>query len=152
MCSTVGCEKAICVKGPRLCWACYMRGRRAGTILARPRKTPAEAAERKRLKRNEWEASLPAERKRARRIRKYGLQLEAWQAMWDSQKGLCAACSEKMLPSGSSADSVVVDHCHATGAVRALLHSGCNKALGHLQENPSRAAGLASYVLLRCKP
>jgi hypothetical protein len=40
----------------------------------------------------------------------------------------------------------VVDHCHDTGAVRALLCIQCNAGLGHFDHNPARLRAAASYV------
>lgn len=39
-----------------------------------------------------------------------------------------------------------IDHNHSTGAVRDVLCSGCNTALGLLGESPERAAGLIEYM------
>jgi Recombination endonuclease VII len=40
-----------------------------------------------------------------------------------------------------------VDHDHATGAVRGLLCSDCNTALGHLHDSPEIIHSLLKYVL-----
>lgn len=69
---------------------------------------------------------------------KYGLSLEEYQELYDKQKGRCASCGKKR--------KLVVDHCHTSGKVRALLCGGCNTALGMLEENPELLERLASYI------
>lgn len=49
------------------------------------------------------------------------------------QRGLCAICHEPVMP-----DEAVLDHCHKTGYVRAVLHRGCNAFIGHLENNQAR--------------
>lgn len=66
------------------------------------------------------------------------------------QGGRCALCQ---LP--CSAKEAVLDHHHGTGAVRAVLHRGCNSLLGKLENNAARygvrdigtfANGVAGYL------
>jgi hypothetical protein len=68
------------------------------------------------------------------------------------QLGLCAICKESVDPG-----EAVLDHCHTTGLIRAVLHRGCNMYIGALENNqkrnritPSRLtnilAGFESYV------
>lgn len=49
------------------------------------------------------------------------------------QHGLCAICHEQI-----NADEAVLDHCHKTGYIRAVLHRGCNAYIGHLENNMAR--------------
>lgn len=49
------------------------------------------------------------------------------------QSGLCAICHETVMP-----DEAVLDHCHKTGYIRAVLHRGCNAYIGHLENNMAR--------------
>ena len=62
----------------------------------------------------------------------------------------CALC-KGLLPEGEA----VLDHDHATGAIRGTLHRGCNALLGKVENNYRRygvrnlaafMAGLASYL------
>jgi hypothetical protein len=39
-----------------------------------------------------------------------------------------------------------VDHDHITGRVRALLCSGCNTGIGHLQDDPDVLRRAADYI------
>lgn len=68
----------------------------------------------------------------------YGIDFNA---LWESQSGLCAVCGEAMLPTGREPKSVVVDHnrrcCPSNGScgvcVRGLVHNRCNLIIGHLE-------------------
>lgn len=64
--------------------------------------------------------------------------------MGASQQWRCAICSRKAYPAGSR---LVVDHDHATGAVRALLCSPCNSALGLMGDKPDRLKAAARYLV-----
>ena len=75
---------------------------------------------------------------------KYKLTVEAYQALIDSQGYRCASCSRDLrtLPR----HEVQIDHCHHTGAVRAILCGLCNRALGLLGDDPARVQLLANYI------
>lgn len=49
------------------------------------------------------------------------------------QQGLCAICHEPVTQ-----DEAVLDHCHTTGYIRAVLHRGCNAYIGHMENNQKR--------------
>lgn len=70
--------------------------------------------------------------------RKYGIGLDEWNGMFQSQAGRCAVC-QRPLP-------LLVDHDHLTGRVRGLLCNDCNLALGFLNDSPERALSLAEYL------
>lgn len=64
------------------------------------------------------------------------------------QGGRCAVCQLPLT-------KPVLDHDHVTGAVRAVLHNGCNALLGKVENNHKRygvvnlaafANGIASYL------
>lgn len=70
--------------------------------------------------------------------------------MLANQGGRCALC-KLPLPAGQA----VLDHDHATGVVRGVLHRGCNSLLGKVENNYRRygvrsldafLAGTASYL------
>lgn len=81
--------------------------------------------------------------------RDYGISLELYQKILVEQLGLCAICG---TPSGSERSnnngykSLAVDHDHATGAVRGLLCSRCNKALGDFLDSPALLRKAADYL------
>lgn len=64
--------------------------------------------------------------------RKYGIDFAAYQQMLLAQKGVCAICDnpETKMESGTLR-LLSVDHNHETGAVRGLLCSNCNLAIGY---------------------
>lgn len=75
----------------------------------------------------------------ARKYR-YGLTDKQYRDLLDAQDGRCAICGDVMAPPH-------VDHCHTSGTVRGLLCNNCNKALGHLKDDPTRLLAAADYLL-----
>lgn len=70
-----------------------------------------------------------------------------------TQNGLCAICKQ---PFGLMPLDPVLDHNHATGAIRGVLHRCCNSVLGKLENGAKRyglrdiisfISGTASYLL-----
>jgi hypothetical protein len=65
--------------------------------------------------------------RRANRLkRKYGLTIEDYDRMADTQGNACVVCREPD-------DDLFVDHDHRTGQVRGLLCNRCNTLLGYLE-------------------
>lgn len=81
--------------------------------------------------------------RRAIVVKKYGITLAEWDAMYLAQAGLCASCNQ---PPDIESRGLVVDHNHATGAVRALLCSKCNLGLGHFMDDPRLLRLAADYL------
>ncbi len=89
----------------------------------------------------------------ASRFNRYGLRDHEYQAMVDTQKGLCAICNK--VPTGKRS-VLVVDHDDkiADGkmglacrkSVRELLCDNCNKGLGHFFHNSTLLRQAAEYV------
>lgn len=76
---------------------------------------------------------------RAKHLRqRYRLTPDAFERMVVEQGGACAICGAEV--------PLHVDHCHATGRVRALLCNHCNCALGQLREDPGIARAVAEYL------
>jgi hypothetical protein len=50
--------------------------------------------------------------------------------MYLAQSGRCKLCSFHIVKGED-----VLDHCHETGAVRAVLHRSCNSLLGKIENN-----------------
>lgn len=63
-----------------------------------------------------------------RRLKKYGVTLEEYEALLESQGGVCAICQGP--PNGKDDDIYHADHDHKTGELRGLLCSRCNNGLG----------------------
>lgn len=71
---------------------------------------------------------------------KYGLAIEQYDAMREAQGGACAICSRPFTSTPN------VDHDHATGTVRALLCTPCNKGLGYFEDSIIRLICASDYV------
>jgi hypothetical protein len=74
---------------------------------------------------------------RANHVKKrYGMSLDEYDRLIANG---CTVCGEVKK-------RIVMDHCHATDAVRAPLCNGCNVALGAAGDDPVRLRALADYV------
>jgi len=69
----------------------------------------------------------------------YGITIEDYNAMFVRQGGACAVCRRTGL-------KLVVDHCHLTGQVRALLCLTCNSALGFWRDSSDIVRAAAQYL------
>lgn len=79
---------------------------------------------------------------------KYGLTRADYDRMLAAQGGCCAIC--QCATSGASRGAGwLVDHDHATGAVRGLLCVKCNTGLGLFQDSVKVAQAAAQYLLNR---
>jgi hypothetical protein len=84
--------------------------------------------------------------------RKYGLTVTARDELLVAQAGRCACCGTAIVfattnVSGSAVKTkAVVDHCHTTGRVRAILCNGCNIGLGAFEDNPELLHQAAAYL------
>jgi hypothetical protein len=64
-------------------------------------------------------------------LRKYGLTLEEYKKIIDSQNSCCAIC---LLPLDMGLHTCV-DHCHKTGKTREILCRKCNTILGQANDS-----------------
>lgn len=62
----------------------------------------------------------------------YGMTLEEYNDMLESQNGVCKICCG--LNTHSNRGNLYVDHCHSTGKVRGLLCNYCNSGLGNARD------------------
>lgn len=93
------------------------------------------------------------EYKRRAGLKLLGVTLEEYEQMWTAQNGKCAnpGCdvhAPLRMPDHRKG-GLCVDHDHTTGAIRGLLCSGCNCALGQAKEDAGRLQGLISYLSSR---
>lgn len=88
-------------------------------------------------------------RARARR-QKYNTTDEDYESMMLVQEGLCAICNQPELRKRRDGTDcpLVVDHCHRTGRIRALLCSGCNLGIGHFREDVDVMREAIAYLQL----
>jgi hypothetical protein len=115
-----------------LCRACYrnsphMQVKRREYYLA----NPEQWARHTRL----------AKERRSKAVSLYGVSLAEQHRMLDEQGHLCALCRQ---PPGKK--GLGIDHCHATGRIRAFLCSRCNTGLGLLRDDPSLCDRAAAYL------
>jgi hypothetical protein len=81
---------------------------------------------------------------RARKLKKkYGLTLEQYTAMLESQNGCCIGCGSHQSTLNHKLN---VDHNHDTGKVRGLLCRECNRGIGYLKDSPEILIKLAEYL------
>jgi Recombination endonuclease VII len=105
---------------------------------------------------NECKDCKSARQKRTHMKLKYGVSEEDYTAMYEAQDRKCAICgipgkSRLTLQSahkrtGTIPGTLVVDHDHTTGKVRALLCSACNLALGGLRDDLELFRKAMAYI------
>ena len=73
--------------------------------------------------------------------RRYGITLEQFDELVRCQNGGCRICGSR--PPGVT---LVVDHCHQTGAIRGILCGYCNTGLGFFKDNPDLCKAAENYL------
>lgn len=86
---------------------------------------------------NKEQVKLSTEKNRLKR--KYGISKEDYETMYTNQFGSCAICFNMSV-------KLVIDHCHTSGKVRALLCNQCNKGLGCFSENKETIKNAIEYL------
>lgn len=74
--------------------------------------------------------------------KKYHLTDRQYQQLFREQGGRCAICGRP-----EADQNLPVDHDHATGAIRGLLCSLCNRGLGLFGDDPDLLTAAAHYLL-----
>lgn len=82
---------------------------------------------------------------------KYGIEPEDYFRMLEEQGFACATCGSKTPGSRhykrmGKTEFFYVDHSHATGKVRGLLCSACNRAIGYLRDDPEVCDKVSAYL------
>jgi len=72
---------------------------------------------------------------------KYGITLEEYDLMFESQGGVCDICSKP-----NDGKELCVDHDHTTLQVRGLLCTPCNKAIGQLGDTAESLRKALTYL------
>lgn len=121
-----------------LCQTCYRRWWRL--------QNPGAEWERQNAANSATYGSLTPSERRDRSLKRYGMTEADYEAMLTAQANLCAVCRQP------STRRLEVDHCHATGVVRALLCHNCNSALGHAKDNVTRLQALIGYLQIHQAP
>ncbi len=75
--------------------------------------------------------------------RKFGISLDEYQEMHDTQEGKCKLCGR---PDRTKQRRLAVDHCHATLKVRGLLCHHCNTGLGNFMDDVELLKRAVAYL------
>lgn len=148
-CTEEDCAEPVKSKG--LCKMHYQRFLRHGHTRYRDRKKAAKQCSIDGCGDILYAKSLcHAHYAKQRKWRAAGVDATRYQEMLREQNGVCAICAQPERTadglSGKPKD-LAVDHDHATGAVRALLCSACNTAIGLFNDDVALLAKAQSYVL-----
>jgi hypothetical protein len=73
----------------------------------------------------------------------YGMTVEDYNSLLNSQNEVCAICSQPC----KTKKGLAVDHNHITGKIRGLLCANCNGAIGMLQEDPDIIEKAKQYII-----
>lgn len=101
--------------------------------------------EKKKIYRKNYRENHKANQLRA----KYGITVEEYQAMFDSQGGVCKLCGLEettRISRGDGIRSLAVDHDHNTGKVRGLLCHQCNVVLGQYEKHKDLFPKFQEYL------
>ena len=74
-----------------------------------------------------------------------GITKEQYQAVFESQDGLCAICEQPPKDN----ESLAMDHNHNTNEFRGLLCKECNRALGLFGDNIDTLINAVNYLKQR---
>lgn len=112
----------------------------------------AEGADR-REKQRLWQAAYrrknPGKARSSKFKHAYGITLDEYEAMASAQGYRCAICGERETALHKvtlEPRNLAVDHCHATGKVRALLCTRCNGGLGNFNDDPELLRKAIAYL------
>ena len=100
-----------------------------------------ENPEKRRIYNQRWRQKHPDHWRRLS-LAKYGLEPEDYDAILESQNGLCAICARECV----TGRALHVDHDHATGYVRGLLCHKCNSGLGQFADSPDVVRAALAYL------
>lgn len=92
----------------------------------------------------------PAYKRREHNLRRrYGVTLEQFEFLLDTQENSCAICGMEFnaeLSYRGHDGKPVVDHCHDTGNVRGILCNSCNLIIGHAKDDIGRLEQAIVYL------
>jgi hypothetical protein len=76
--------------------------------------------------------------------RQYGITIEDKEKMYEEQAGMCALCKKPL--EGPLERSTCVDHDHASGEVRGLVHPRCNMVIGLVEGQTDLVRRACAYL------
>ena len=78
----------------------------------------------------------------------WGLTLEDYDEMLESQGGGCAICGKSLEDElRDIGKRLAVDHCHKTGEIRGLLCMSCNLGISKFDDDPELTTKATEYLL-----
>jgi len=111
----------------------YIRTEKGKEMSARHRE---KHREKRRETIRRWHENNPHKDRNYALVKRYGITLDEYEAMFAAQNGVCAICKQpEMTFRGKGKNPnrpkvMAVDHCHDTGKVRGLLCYTCNLMIG----------------------
>ncbi len=80
-------------------------------------------------------------------LRKFGISFQDYMNRAVEQRNLCAICEKpETAVRNGEIKALAVDHCHTTGAIRALLCQTCNQMIGFSKDDPAKLRAGAAYL------
>lgn len=79
-------------------------------------------------------------------LKKHGLTLAEYEAVFAKQNGVCAVCKRPGQGKGNRWQPLVFDHCHETGKFRGLLCDKCNLGLGNFDDRLEYLEAAVAYL------
>jgi len=80
--------------------------------------------------------------------RHYNMTPQQYDDLNTKQNGMCAICGATDCNNSRANSRLFIDHDHTTGAIRGLLCSNCNHALGHFRDNVEILSKAIAYLYL----
>jgi hypothetical protein len=96
----------------------------------------------------EWRNANPLKAKNIDLKKHYGIGLAEYEAMLKEQNGVCGICKkpETARNKDGGPRRMPVDHCHATGEIRGLLCTHCNRGLGMFKDSAVNLQSAIDYL------
>jgi hypothetical protein len=109
----------------------------------------SQSKEYKRQFMREYRKKNPEKMKAIDLKKRFGISLEHYYEMLEKQNHICAICKrpENAVDHRTGLPrALAVDHCHATGKVRGLLCTQCNRGLGKFNDNKEYLLSAVKYL------
>ena len=90
-----------------------------------------------------WNSANPKRRRHFQLRYKFGITLEDYERILQTQGNRCAVCRTDKCSTGRN---FAVDHCHTTGKVRGLLCKDCNLLIGRAKDRADVLREAAAYL------
>ncbi len=95
----------------------------------------------------EYTTKFPDRVRNSQLVKNFGIDLNDYIRMAVVQENKCAICGQpETQERGGKVKALAVDHDHKTGAVRGLLCSDCNTALGKFRDDQSVLTSAIAYL------